>query len=122
SSGDAGAHADLASSVADLAAIDQPLLPPDQSPSPPDIASPPDLSCSLPQADCDNNAANGCEVNVSSDAKNCGACGNVCPLGGSGAKCVAGVCSTLPPVDGSLIGYWSLDDAGPMIKDASGNA
>jgi Cys-rich repeat protein len=44
-------------------------------------------------ADCDNNVNNGCEVDITGDAKNCGACGNVCPMGMPSCnmgKCVAG--------------------------------
>lgn len=36
-------------------------------------------SCALHYGDCDGNPANGCETNLSSDANNCGGCGNVCP-------------------------------------------
>ncbi len=45
-------------------------------------------SCASGYADCDANAANGCEANLASDASNCGACGTSC---GAGA-CSSGVC------------------------------
>ncbi|MSP60762.1 MAG: hypothetical protein EXR72_10545 [Myxococcales bacterium] len=35
-------------------------------------------SCNVPFGNCDNMAANGCEINLSTDAKNCGACAKVC--------------------------------------------
>jgi hypothetical protein len=42
--------------------------------------------------DCNNNLKHdGCEVNVKSDAKNCGSCGNKCSYG---AKCVNGKCES----------------------------
>ncbi len=37
------------------------------------------VTCNPGFFDCDANAGNGCEVNVSIDAKNCGKCGTVCP-------------------------------------------
>jgi len=37
--------------------------------------------CNAGYANCDGNQANGCEVNLTSDSNNCGACGNVCPAG-----------------------------------------
>ncbi len=37
-------------------------------------------SCLPGYADCDKSAANGCEVYLAGDAKNCGACGNACPM------------------------------------------
>ncbi len=43
-------------------------------------------------ADCDGSATNGCEVDLSSSATSCGACGNVCP-GGTTARCQGGFCS-----------------------------
>jgi hypothetical protein len=46
--------------------------------------------CSFPWADCDLNAANGCETNLQIDVNNCGACRHVCP---QGMACVAGVCT-----------------------------
>jgi hypothetical protein len=47
--------------------------------------------CNPGFADCDNNIANGCEINIFSDAKNCGSCANVCPL--NLPNCVAGGCA-----------------------------
>ncbi|MBI4704978.1 MAG: hypothetical protein HY744_28055, partial [Deltaproteobacteria bacterium] len=47
-------------------------------------------SCNQGFADCDKNAGNGCEVNLTSDKSNCGSCGNVCPNNTpvcSGSKC-----------------------------------
>lgn len=35
-------------------------------------------SCEEPYDDCDNYANNGCEINLSSDVENCGACGMAC--------------------------------------------
>ena len=46
--------------------------------------------CSAGQANCDLQAANGCEVNLSTDSANCGGCGVVC---GAGSACVSGLCS-----------------------------
>src|SRR6185436_18834254 len=46
-------------------------------------------SCNAGFRDCDGNAGNGCEIDVNSDKSNCGAYGNVCPMGQS---CIAGVC------------------------------
>ena len=50
------------------------------------------FSCLPGWADCDGSAANGCELDLSSSAGNCGACGNVC-AGGAGARCKDGFCS-----------------------------
>src|SRR5579871_4661013 len=36
-------------------------------------------ACMQGFADCDKNCNNGCEVNLTNDRNNCGACGNVCP-------------------------------------------
>ena len=46
-------------------------------------------SCNKGFADCDMSDPNGCEVNISVDAKNCGACGKTCNPGDicSGGKC-----------------------------------
>jgi hypothetical protein len=46
-------------------------------------------SCNAGFADCDRNPANGCEVNLNTNASHCGRCGNACPGGGA---CTAGAC------------------------------
>ena len=51
-------------------------------------------SCKAGYADCDKTYANGCEVNTTSDAKNCSACGMACAAVANGAAaCKNGVCS-----------------------------
>ncbi|MEZ4389605.1 MAG: discoidin domain-containing protein [Polyangiales bacterium] len=47
-------------------------------------------SCATGFANCDNNAANGCESTLAQDRANCGRCGNACP---GGQSCYAGLCS-----------------------------
>jgi hypothetical protein len=37
------------------------------------------IACNMGYMDCDRNPGNGCEVRISSDPSNCGACGKVCP-------------------------------------------
>jgi hypothetical protein len=48
-------------------------------------------TCNASFGNCDGNQTNGCEVNLTSDAANCGACGHAC---GVGESCFAGVCGT----------------------------
>jgi hypothetical protein len=63
-------------------------------------------ACVAGFADCDGNAANGCEVNVAADTSNCGACRTACPAAtGGGASCTAGVCGqTCPAGQGNCAG------------------
>ncbi|MEZ4410482.1 MAG: hypothetical protein R3A52_28980 [Polyangiales bacterium] len=49
--------------------------------------------CDAGWADCDNNPANGCEVDVSADARNCGGCGVACSTTNATASCASGVCA-----------------------------
>jgi hypothetical protein len=49
-------------------------------------------SCIKPAAECDGNAGTPCETNLNTDAKNCGACGNVCSIANASATCSGGVC------------------------------
>jgi hypothetical protein len=50
-------------------------------------------SCNTGFANCDGAAANGCEVNLQSDVRNCGACGMRCPAGSNQvATCSAAMC------------------------------
>lgn len=51
-------------------------------------------ACSNGFGDCDGNAANGCEANLSNDAGNCGTCGNSCTLAGGSGTCQAGACQS----------------------------
>ena len=46
--------------------------------------------CNPGYGDCDGNPANGCELALNSDAKNCGACGKVCA---QGLVCALGNCT-----------------------------
>jgi hypothetical protein len=49
-------------------------------------------ACTTGFANCNNNAADGCEVNTTNDNANCGACGRVCA---AGTACSRGVCSSV---------------------------
>lgn len=44
-------------------------------------------------ADCDRDVSNGCEANLATDQRNCGACGTKCNVA-AGQPCVAGACLT----------------------------
>lgn len=54
--------------------------------------------CDSPWADCDATASNGCEVDISADDSNCGACGVVCA---ATERCVTGTCT---PIVGDTCG------------------
>jgi hypothetical protein len=49
-------------------------------------------ACRLGFGDCDRNAATGCEVNLMTEAANCGTCGNRCRFANAGAACSGGLC------------------------------
>ena len=49
-------------------------------------------SCEEPFDDCDNYATNGCEINLSSDAENCGSCGMACLAINGEPRCEGGEC------------------------------
>ncbi len=52
-----------------------------------------ELTCNAGFADCNQNAADGCETNLSTNLQNCGACGAVCASGpNASATCTAGTC------------------------------
>ncbi len=50
------------------------------------------VGCTPGYADCDGNAANGCEVFIGGDPTNCGACCAACVLPNATATCVNGQC------------------------------
>ena len=61
--------------------------------------------CQAGYANCDGNAANGCEAILTEDEANCGACGTVCQGSGNAAGvCVSGSCGLACPV-----GYYDCD-------------
>ena len=60
------------------------------------------IACNTGFADCDMNPANGCEVNLQTDARHCGGCGMACTSG----VCASGRC-------GSLATCATLHDAMP---------
>jgi alpha-tubulin suppressor-like RCC1 family protein len=51
-------------------------------------------ACNAGFADCDANAANGCEVDVRGDVNNCGRCGQRCAI-----ACAAGACVEVAQID-----------------------
>jgi hypothetical protein len=51
------------------------------------------ITCAAGYADCDGDAANGCEVNVDGDTANCGACATACSTTNATPSCTAGVCA-----------------------------
>ena len=50
-------------------------------------------TCNTGYANCDSNAANGCETNLQTDVGNCGACGNTCNFPNATAVCMGGTCA-----------------------------
>ncbi len=77
------------------------------------------LQCNVGFGDCDGNASNGCEKDVTSDPANCGSCGFACQ---NGAPCVNGACQLVMPgpgsdqacltIDANNI-YWATANANP---------
>ncbi|MBI5514425.1 MAG: hypothetical protein HY909_11695 [Deltaproteobacteria bacterium] len=51
------------------------------------------FTCDEGHADCDGDAANGCEVELATSVSHCGRCGARCALPGAEARCVAGACA-----------------------------
>jgi len=52
------------------------------------------LTCNAGFGNCNNNVADGCEVNLNNSPAHCGRCGNVCLAGG---LCTNGVCANTSP-------------------------
>ena len=50
-------------------------------------------SCNTNYASCDNNSANGCEVNKLTNTSHCGGCGNVCQPTNAVPACTNGACT-----------------------------
>lgn len=76
-----------------------------------------DGTCGACAADCDGDASNGCEADLTS-VDNCGACGNACA---AGQICLAGGECWDP--DNALIGAWTFEDgATSAVRDVSSHA
>jgi Cys-rich repeat protein len=50
-------------------------------------------TCNTGFADCNRAAVDGCEVNIDTDARNCGGCGTSCMLANATSVCAAGRCA-----------------------------
>ncbi len=51
------------------------------------------VACTAPYADCNGTAADGCEVNLMTDAGNCAMCGHACAVANGTAACTTGACA-----------------------------
>jgi hypothetical protein len=51
------------------------------------------FSCNGSYANCDNNAGNGCEVDLGASVANCGTCGAACSLANATPTCTGGACA-----------------------------
>lgn len=63
-------------------------------------------SCAEGFADCDGNAANGCEVTPTSDIAHCGGCGWACARANANVACIGGECQFV----GCQAPYGNCDD------------
>ncbi len=61
-------------------------------------------TCATGFVDCDHTAMNGCEINIQTDSKNCGTCGNDC----GGRACIAGSCAMPVVVAPNQSGAYAL--------------
>jgi len=50
------------------------------------------IVCNVGYGNCDNNLANGCEVDFASNSQHCGRCGNACAFANAAVTCRMGVC------------------------------
>lgn len=64
------------------------------------------IACSAGFGDCDANAANGCETNLTTTPAHCGRCGNACT---AGRVCSAGACGTTCASPTTLCGAACVD-------------
>lgn len=74
------------------------------------------VACAPGTANCDGEAANGCEVSIASDPSHCGACAIVCKTVHGDASCTAGACSSACGVKAGVVvatGGRSVDSDDP---------
>ena len=60
-----------------------------------------EFKCGEGFGDCNGDPSDGCEVNLSSDQSNCGACGHECDIYG-GQPCIIGQCAVEPCAEGGV--------------------
>lgn len=68
-------------------------------------------TCPTGFADCDEDATNGCETDIRSNAAHCGACKHAC---GGTATCTAGACQ-VEQIQSGLTKSYGLEVAGPRL-------
>lgn len=85
------------------------------------------IACNPGRGNCDGNAANGCEVNLTNDVANCNACGASCATGGTvlAAACTpsgtAGVCAVTTCASGTYDRNKTFSDGCECTEDLVGN-
>ena len=81
------------------------------------------IACSSGWGDCDKDATNGCEINLTSDKNNCAACGSVCATSGSvlATACVASSCSATTCAAGTYDRNKLFADGCECTEDSYGN-
>jgi hypothetical protein len=57
-------------------------------------------ACDTGRGDCDGNASNGCEVDVTGTVAHCGGCGRACNLANATASCAMGRCAVMACAEG----------------------
>ncbi|RYE88355.1 MAG: VWA domain-containing protein [Myxococcales bacterium] len=86
------------------------------------VASQCTLVCQPDRSDCNKVAADGCEVDTSTDPLNCGSCGVKC---GGTNQCTQGACqcagTSAAAVPVQLSMYIMLDKSGSMLVDVAGS-
>ena len=75
-------------------------------------------TCTAPFGDCDGNVSNGCEVDTSTSAAHCGACGNACA---TGAACVSGQCERTGVSCAAILAANPGAPSGVYLVDPDGN-
>lgn len=88
-----GCEADLQGSTLTCGACDAPCLEGANVMTVTCSAGACEIQCNAGFEDCDDNPANGCEIETAESDQNCGTCGNDCTAAANGdAECNAGVC------------------------------
>ena len=80
------------------------------------------INCTPPMANCDGNQQSGCNINLNTDAKNCGKCGMVCPM--NMPTCIDSRCSALDTSgnftsyanEGRTVYFWKTSQCADLTK------